>query len=374
MHQPDYRDYLSGEFVLPWTYLHAIKDYTDMAFHMEHNPEARVTFNFVPVLLDQFEEYSRQYRSGEISDPLWAMLAMDDMGTLRKAATPLILNSCFSNNHSKMLQPFPPYHRLLELFQRLENESEEALDYLSGQYMADLLVWYHLSWTGESVRRNSELVTRLMAKGCGFSREDRFELYDLIGEIMLDLIPRYRKLAEQGCIEITTTPHFHPILPLMLDFRSAREVMPDAALPDAEHYPGGLTRARRHIELAIKSHVQRFGQAPVGTWPAEGAVSQSALMLLARQGFKWAATGEGVLANSLRKAYGDLALSSDKHYLYKPYHVTDGQDEILCFFRMTGFRTKLGLNTPNGMDATQFRTSSASWSASGKTSRKGILP
>ncbi|MFM8758009.1 MAG: glycoside hydrolase, partial [Methylophilaceae bacterium] len=57
MHQPDYRDTLTGEYVLPWTYLHAIKDYTDMAYHVEQNPHVKVTFNFVPVLLDQIEDY-----------------------------------------------------------------------------------------------------------------------------------------------------------------------------------------------------------------------------------------------------------------------------------------------------------------------------
>ena len=355
MHQPDYRDYLSGEFVLPWTYLHALKDYTDMAFHLEQNPDAKATFNFVPVLLDQIEEYARQYRSGAISDPLWEMLAIEDMDALSSEQRRIILSSCFSNNHSKMLHPFPPYHRLLELFRRLENEEDEALDYLSGQYMADLLVWYHLSWTGESVRRNSEPVTRLMAKGCGYTREDRGELYDLIGGIMLDLIPRYRRLAEQGCIEITTTPHFHPILPLMLDFRSAREAIPDASLPEAEYYPGGLTRARRHVEMAIQSHVQRFGRAPSGIWPAEGAVSQSALMLLARQGFRWGATGEGVLANSLRQAYGDAAFAENKQHLYKPYRISEGQDEVLCFFRDDRLSDKIGFEYSkwHGRDAVQ---------------------
>ena len=58
MHQPQYRDALSGEYVLPWTYLHAIKDYTDMAAHLEENPAARAVVNFTPVLLDQLDEYS----------------------------------------------------------------------------------------------------------------------------------------------------------------------------------------------------------------------------------------------------------------------------------------------------------------------------
>ena len=50
MHQPDYRDYSNGDFVLPWTYLHAIKDYTDMAYHLERHPKVRAVVNFVPYL------------------------------------------------------------------------------------------------------------------------------------------------------------------------------------------------------------------------------------------------------------------------------------------------------------------------------------
>jgi alpha-amylase/alpha-mannosidase (GH57 family) len=355
MHQPDYRDYLSGEFVLPWTYLHAIKDYTDMAFHLERHPKAKVTFNFVPVLLDQLEDYARQFRASEIRDPLWAMLATEDMSTLTREQRTLILERCFSNNHSKMLHPFPPYQRLFELYKRLENEGDEGLDYLSGQYMADLLVWFHLSWTGESVRRNSEVVIRLMAKGCGFTRQDRMELFDLIGNLILDLIPRYRALAREGRIEITTTPHFHPILPLMLDFRSAREAMPNVELPRAACYPGGLTRARKHIESAIKTHVQRFGKAPVGVWPAEGAVSQSVLALLAHHGFRWTATGEGVLANSLKSCYGDYVFPEDKRHLYKPYRISTGHEEILCFFRDDRLSDKIGFEYSkwHGRDAVQ---------------------
>ncbi|MCX7627613.1 MAG: glycoside hydrolase family 57 protein [Methylophilaceae bacterium] len=355
MHQPDYRDHLSGEFVLPWTYLHAIKDYTDMAYHLERHPKAKVTFNFVPVLLDQIEEYARQFRASQPTDPLWAMLKVEDMNTLSKDQRRFILDHCFCNNHGKMLHPFPPYHRLFELYKRLENESEDGLEYLSGQYMADLLVWFHLSWTGESVRRTSELVTRLMAKGCGYSLEDRLALYDLIGNLILDLIPRYRALAEEGRIEITTTPHFHPILPLMLDFRTAREAMPDVVLPQAQCYPGGLTRACRHIESAIQTHIKRFGKAPMGVWPAEGAVSESVLMLLARYGFRWAATGEGVLANSLRQSHDGYTFAEDKRHLYKPYRITDGHEEIMCFFRDDRLSDKIGFEYSkwHGRDAVQ---------------------
>jgi len=342
MHQPDYRDYVSGEFVLPWTYLHAIKDYTDMAYHLEQNPKARANFNFVPVLLDQLEEYARQLAASEVNDPLLALLGRKNLDTVSDVQRRLVVDSCFRCNHAKMVTPFPAYHRLHKIVNLLVEEGEEEFFYLSGQYLADLLTWYHLSWMGESVRRHSELVARLMAKGCGFTFEDRRELFELIGNLMVDLIPRYRRLLESGQIEISTTPHYHPILPLLLDFNTAREAVADMPLPAAERYPGGLTRAKRHIEWAVESHTKRFGHPPKGVWPAEGSVSHAALMLLAKQGFHWAATGEGVLGNSLRHSYGDGAFGPGKRHLYKPYRVSNGSDQILCFFRDDRLSDKIG--------------------------------
>jgi alpha-amylase/alpha-mannosidase (GH57 family) len=342
MHQPDYRDFMSGEFVLPWTYLHAMKDYTDMAYHFEKNRAAKGCFNFVPVLLDQLEDYALQFKTGNMRDPLLALLKLADHNTVTPEQRKLILDSCFRCNHATMLTPFPHFNRLFNIYRTLQHENEDVFAYLSGQYLADLLVWYHLSWIGESIRRTSELVARLMAKGYDYTPQERYALFDLIGEIITGLIPRYRKLVENGQIEISTTPHYHPILPLLLDFNSAREAAADMPLPVATRYPGGLTRSKRHIESAISSHLERFGQAPKGVWPAEGGVSQAALMLLAKQGFQWGATGEGVLANSLRHAYGDQALSAEKYHLYKPYRVSDGQNALTMFFRDDRLSDKIG--------------------------------
>jgi len=67
MHQPQYRDLINGRYSLPWTYLHAIKDYADMAAHIEAVPAARAVVNFAPLLLEQLDDYVRQidgYLSG----------------------------------------------------------------------------------------------------------------------------------------------------------------------------------------------------------------------------------------------------------------------------------------------------------------------
>ena len=342
MHQPDYRDTLTGEYVLPWTYLHAIKDYTDMAYHLEVNPAARVTFNFVPILLDQLEDYTQQFLSNEIRDPLLAMLARGSLEYLSKSERCLIVDSCFKSHHEKMLEPFAHYQRLHNIYRALQVEGSTASNYLSGQYMADLLVWYHLAWTGESIRRNNQFIQGLMAKGSQFTLQERLDLFALIGELIAGLIPRYKQLQESGQIEISTTPHYHPILPLLLDFKSTRDAMPFAPLPHCGQYPGGRQRAQAHIQAAQSSHTRRFGEAATGMWPAEGAVSFAALSLLAEHGVQWAATGEGVLANSLHKSFDTAGLPARQDYLYKPYRVTDGSHDIMCFFRDDLLSDKIG--------------------------------
>ncbi|MDP2231659.1 glycoside hydrolase family 57 protein [Methylotenera sp.] len=341
MHQPDYRDIVTNEYVLPWTYLHAIKDYSDMAFHLEENPKARVTFNFVPILLEQLEDYTVQFKQNRIRDPLLGLLVEPDLDNINCEQCHLIVTSCFKSHHEKMLSPFPHYQRLLHLYQLVEPiECNDEFHYLSAQYKADLLVWYHLAWCGESLRRNNKVIQALMTKGLLFTLEERQQLFKVIGETISGLIPRYKALMQSKQIEISTTPYYHPILPLLLDFKSALDAMPFAPLPVNPKYSGGQARAVAHVVSAKKSHAEYFGAEPRGMWPAEGGVSSAALSLMAEQGVEWAATGQGVLANSLVKS--QLSASDKFEYLYQPYRVTNGKQDILCFFRDDQLSDKIG--------------------------------
>ena len=353
MHQPDYRDTVSNEYVLPWTYLHAIKDYSDMAFHLETNPKARVTFNFVPILLEQLEDYSSQFKQNKMRDPLLSLLVHDNLADLTNEQCQLVVQSCFKSHHEKMLSPFPHYQRLLQIYQLVEKTAtNDEFHYLSGQYKADLLVWYHLAWCGESLRRNNKIVQSLMAKGELFTIEDRQQLFDVIGETISGLIPRYKALMQRKQIEISTTPYYHPILPLLLDFKSTLDAMPYAPLPKFAKYAGGQSRARAHVVSAKKFHMNLFGEEPRGMWPAEGGVSESALSLMAEHGVEWAATGQAVLVNSLFKSH--LSVEDKDEYLYQPYRATNGEHDVLCFFRDDNLSDKIGfeyakMHTPDAV-------------------------
>lgn len=341
MHQPDYRDIVTNQYVLPWTYLHAIKDYSDMVTHFEENPRARATFNFVPVLLDQLEDYAEQFKAHDIRDPLLALLIEPHLENISLAKCKAMVDSCFKSHHDKMLSPFPEYQRLLELYKLVEPMDEAVqMDYLSEQYRADLLVWYHLAWCGESLRRNNTIVQNLMKKGVFFSFNERLQLFHVIASTVSGLIPRYKALMEKGQIEVSTTPYYHPILPLLLDFNVTHDAMPDAPLPETSHYHGGEARAVDHIKSAQARHQDFFGEKARGMWPAEGGVSHKALSLMAAHGVEWSATGQGVLANSLAKSN---ASADDPHaYLYQPYRVSNGEQDVLCFFRDDTLSDKIG--------------------------------
>jgi alpha-amylase/alpha-mannosidase (GH57 family) len=342
MHQPDYRNYLTGEYVLPWTYLHAMKDYTDMAYHLEFHPQAKAVVNFVPILVEQLLDYEQQFKSGQIRDGLLKMLCLEQLDDLNEEARLHILDSCFKSNHTKMLQPYRSYQHLFDLQKMMEGRGRESVTYLSGQYLSDLLVWYHLVWMGESVRRGSEVIARLMTKGSQFTFLERKELFDLIGELISGIIPRYRKLAERGQIEISTTPYNHPILPLLLDFNTARESEPNAPLPEASNYPGGLRRAQAHLVKAVESHQRHFGMVPKGMWPSEGSVSRHTLKLLGEHGCKWTATGQAVLAHSLQREMNGNALPDKSVYLYKPYLLEGIAKPVYCFFRDDQLSDRVG--------------------------------
>ena len=327
-HQPDYRD-ADGRYQLPWTYLHAVKDYADMAAHLEAAPDLHCVVNFVPTLTAQLLDYSAQFASGELRDPLLESLVSADLYALPAAEKRRLVVQCFKVNHPTMLEPFPAYKRLYILWKTIAEGDESGLAYLSEQYLADLVTWYHLVWTGETVRRARPDLLALLTKGEGFSLQDRRDLFELYGEVIASLIPRYRQMAERGQIELSATPHSHPILPLLLDFQTAREARPDLSLPFAPGYPGGVARARAHIDAALDAHAAQFGQRPAGFWPAEGGVSDAAVRLFSDAGMKWAASGEGVLRHSLAAAHGDLALKAGR--CCQPFKLPNSKTAL--FFR-----------------------------------------
>ena len=335
MHQPEYRNLRTGTVHLPWTYLHAIKDYVDMAAHLEAVPQARAVVNFAPILLEQIEDYVEQITAyleghGAIRDPVLAELAEPALPG-NETARLRLMQDCLRANKERMIERFEPYQRLATMAEWYQTHPE-SLIYASNQFLADLLVWYHLSWMAESVRRSDTRIQRLQDKAGNFTLHERRELLHIILEQMQSLVPRYRELAERGQVELCMSPYAHPIVPLLLDITSAREAMSDIHLPVTTDYPGGEARAQWHLQKGLESFERVFGRKPAGLWPSEGGISQPALKLFADNDFRWVASGGSVLHNS-----HDTPGKSCSHHVYR-----FGDAPIDCFFRDDGLSDLIG--------------------------------
>tara|TARA_R110000823_G_scaffold309352_1_gene433487 strand:+ start:10756 stop:12432 length:1677 start_codon:yes stop_codon:yes gene_type:complete len=337
MHQPEYRNLRTSTVHLPWTYLHAIKDYVDMAAHLEAVPEAKAVVNFAPVVLEQIEEYIAQITAylegqGTIRDPVLAGLAEPALPGDQKTRLHLI-QDCLRANRERMINRFEAYTRLAAMADWYE-EHPQSLIYASNQFLADLLVWYHLSWMAETVRRSDTRIARLQEKAINFTLHDRRELLQIVLELLRSVIPRYRALAERGQVELCMSPYAHPIIPLLLDMDSAREAMPDVPLPVNSHYPGGDDRARWHVQQGLATFDRVFGLRPAGLWPSEGGISQAALELFAASDFRWVASGGDVLRNS--------HMDEDASCSHRVYRFGDAA--IDCIFRDDGLSDLIGFN------------------------------
>lgn len=347
MHQPHYRDGQDGQYRLPWVYLHAIKDYTDMVAHLEAMPEARVVVNFAPLLLEQLTDYVRQLRQwldhGQpMQDNMLNMLAgvvpvPADVGQRTK-----LLQDCQRAHPPTMILPHAEFQGLLDVCQPMLHHAAMAgqgLMFLNEQFFLDLLVWYHLAWMGTSVHQRDARVGKLMDRARGFAASDRRILLEVIHDAMQDIIPRYRALHEQGQIELSTTPYGHPIVPLLLDFDSMADAQPEAPRPEHTGYPGGLERARWHMDKGLQVFSEHFGGRPRGIWLSEGAVSTDAVALLEEYGIQWTASGQGVWYKSCQLSGLNESMTCNRA-LYRPAQL----DKISCkvFFRDDGLSDLIG--------------------------------
>lgn len=338
MHQPEYRDLRNGEYHLPWTYLHTIKDYVDMAGHLENNKDARAVVNFAPVLLEQIDDYAIQLdgylnRGRALRDPLLSALAEPVLsGDTDKRLK--IIKACLRANKERLINRF-------KVFEKLSSMAEEAvkdpdkIKYHSEQFFFDLLVWYHLAWMSETVRLTDKRIKELTEKSAHFTMHDRHLLIEVINGLVGGVIQRYKNLAEQGVIELTMTPYAHPIVPLLLDLHSTEQAMPDVELPLADSYPGGENRSLWHMRKGIDVFKHYFGFEPNGCWPSEGSISAETIELISKTGIKWIASGETVLRNSLNKS--DMV---PDQCIYSAYHYRE--NDVTCFFRDDGLSDLIG--------------------------------
>jgi alpha-amylase/alpha-mannosidase (GH57 family) len=327
-HQPYYPDDVTGENPMPWVRLHGVKDYYGMALHLLEFPEMRCTINLVPSLLLQLQAYIERGASDRFLD-----VSRIPAADLSEDDCLFLLDHFFMANADHMIRPFPRYAELHQRRAFGRSSARDALRRFQTRDLRDLQVWFNLTWVHPLAIERDDSLRALRDKGRNFTEEDREELLAKHLEILRQIVPLHKKLAESGQVELTTTPYFHPILPLLFDKKLAREAMPEVKLP---RYTGGYPEdAAAHVRRAVEEHERIFGRRPLGMWPAEGSVCQSMLPLLARHGVRWIATDEEVLSAS---THGQVSRDGKGHVrhpekLYQAYKVREGGAELGIVFR-----------------------------------------
>jgi alpha-amylase/alpha-mannosidase (GH57 family) len=290
-HQPFYKNLVTGEYRLPWVRLHALKDYYGMVKLLDEFPNVHQTFNLVPSLIAQIEDYV----AGTAHDPfltLAAKPARDLTSNERRAA----LQYLFQANPVHLIGRYPRYQELWERYRNSGPEAERAEKFFSIQDYTDLQVLSQIAWFDEFFLTDPD-VAALIEKGRDYSLDDQRFVIERERAFMAKVLPAHAAAAKRGSIELSTSPFYHPILPLICDSNMGGISTPGLTLPQNRfHHPED---ARSQLLRGLDLHERVFGIRPQGVWPSEGSVSEEVLSIASSLGVKWMATDEGVLGRSL---------------------------------------------------------------------------
>jgi alpha-amylase/alpha-mannosidase (GH57 family) len=323
MHQPYYVNPASQFAMMPWVRLHAVKGYLDMVSILAEFPGVRVNFNLTPVLLLQLDELTR----GTARD-LWLEWSRKPAADLDENERLAILEHFFKIHHENLLNPFPRYAELLSkrgpAFYREKARAE--LRHWSAEDFRDLQTWYNLAWCGFTATQLYPELAALKRKGRHFTEDEKLRVLDIHMEIVRSIIPLFAEAEARGQAELTTTPFFHPILPLVYDTDFAERCMPGRARPRRFHWPQD---ALAQLRLAAEQHTRFFGRAPRGLWPSEGSIAPELVPLMHEAGLEYFCSDEENLFNSLRRA-GENA---DHLELFQGWRVEHSGAAVNAIFR-----------------------------------------
>ncbi len=323
MHQPVYE--LEGTYLMPWARLHAVKDYLDMVLILEKFPGLKLNFNIVPALLDTIIDYSENGYHDIHSE-----LTASDTSQITDEEKAFILNNFFSARFETMIYRSETYKNL---YQKRFASDIPVLENFSEQEISDLMALFNLVWIDPVHFEKYPKLNDLWEKQTGYTREDRIEILEIQKQIIKEIIPAYKKYIQQGRIELTTSPYYHTILPILIDLKaSVKSVMTTEGLPASLDMAGD---AKEQIKMALDRIEEVFGVRPKGMWPPELCLGPKTLNLLADEGIKWTISDEGVLSNSIgfdfiRDFKGNL---NDPYHLLKVYNYKTKDSEIDVIFR-----------------------------------------
>ncbi|MBQ8460662.1 hypothetical protein IJ541_11270 [bacterium] len=305
MHQPVYQLTANGDYLMPWVRLHAVKDYLDMALWAKKFDKLKLNFNFVPVLVDAIIDYAEND-----AHDIHSRLTITPAEHLTDEDKIFILNNFFDANYQTMILPNPEYHRL---YQIIQTDDTNDISIFSNQEYADLTALFNLAWIDPSFKTSNPELKRLVKKGKNYTLEDRVKIIDIQRDIIKKIIPTLRKLVEKNKIEITTSPYYHPILPILLDYKNIKKNVVEDEISKLKTE----LDAKLQTKMALDRIEEVFGKRPEGVWPSEQCVSGKTLDMLNSLGVKWSISDEGILANSI-----NFEFEHDfKAYIQEPYHL-----------------------------------------------------
>jgi alpha-amylase/alpha-mannosidase (GH57 family) len=289
-HQPFYKDLVTGEYRLPWVRLHALKDYYGMVKLLDEFPGVHQNFNIVPSLMVQIQDYV----AGTAQDP-FLEIASRPAKDLTVAERRFALQYLFQANPQNVIGRYPRYRELWERFREHGDNPEKAERYFQPQDFTDLQVLSQVAWFDEFFLEEKDIAA-LVAKARDYSVDDQKFVIARERELIARVLPAHAEAAKKGSIEISTTPFYHPILPLVCDTNEGAVSSPGLPLPQNRfRHPED---AREQLIRGLDLHEKVFGMRPKGVWPSEGSVSEEVLALAHTLGIQWMATDEGVLGRS----------------------------------------------------------------------------
>jgi len=331
MHQPFYKDPMTGEISMPWVRLHGVKDYLNMVDILKGFPGIRQTFNVVPSLIDQIEDYTH----GKLPNEKFLNISLRPANDLTFEDKKFIILNFFMANWENMVFPLPRFYDLLLKRGKFMSPSfvDRVINNFKPQDFLDLQVLYNLCWFDPALRNTDPALKELVNKGSKFTEEDKALVIKKQIDIIKKIIPAYKGLQEAGQIEVSVSPYYHPILPLLCDTNIAKVGMPYEALPHTRF--AHAEDAKWHVANAAARYEEVFEKRPAGMWPSEGSVSEDILPIIMENGIKWIATDEAILLKSLRRPRtADL--------LYRPYLLKREKGSLSILFRDHGLSDAVG--------------------------------
>lgn len=335
MHQPVYQLTPTGDYLMPWVRLHAVKDYLDMVLILEKFPKIKLNFNLVPVLLDSLIDYGEN----DLHD-IHSRLTITDVEDLTADDKEFIINNFFDANFHSMILPSEEYNRL---YQKYQLNPENDINMFSNQEYSDLMALFNLAWFDPIYKNIYPELKKLIKKGKDYTTEDRIKIIDIQRDIIRKIIPTYKKFSDEGRIEITTSPYYHPILPILLDIKSIKK-------SSENDLPTNLKMeldARMQTEMALDRMENIFGKRPRGIWPSEHCISSKELGLFKELGVDWTISDEGILSNSINFEF----VRDFRGYLEDPYHLLKSykykDDGVNIIFRDSVIPNLIGFEYPN---------------------------